>query len=210
MQVPDGRIGWVREDVIVEEETPKPFQVETEIRYYYFEEDHVFVFSHDYSTTGAMEIQIRLPIISEETQDAAAINAKINEEVTQYIRPIYDQLQKNNLPPSKISEIERLANMSINYEIYQYNDLFVLAVERWYGLAEAGGDYACNVYYYDGKNKKMISAEAYAALAGYTKEEIILAEHNNIEAYYQAETFEEVKFYIKNDGTLYATVDFSD
>ena len=43
----------------------------------------------------------------------------------------------------------------------------------------------------------------------FTKEDIILAENNN-PTYYQVDTFEQVKFYIKNDGTLHTTVDFSD
>ena len=210
VQLPDGRIGWVREDVIVAEGESKAFQVETDIRYYYLEEDYPFVFNDDYYVTGVFELQIRVPIVSKETQDAAAVNAKINEDITQYIRPLYDQFVKDDFSSIKKQGADQISNISINYEVYQYKDLFALVVDGWYGLAEAGGSYMCKVYYYDGKDKKMVDAKTYATLAGYTKEDIILAENNNPEAYYQAEAFEQVKFYIKNDGTLCATVEFSD
>ena len=113
------------------------------------------------------------------TPDADVLNAKINEDITQYIRPMYEKFMENDFSSVKKQGPDQISNILINYETYEYNNVFALVIEERYGFAEAGASYKCNVYYYDSKAKKMIDAETYAKLMGYTKEDIILAENND-------------------------------
>lgn len=203
--MPDGGSGWIREDVAVENGEAKPFAVETAIRYYHFDPDYNFS-TDRYDCFSPLTIQLRYPAVSKDTQGADIINEKINGDWAG-VTAIYDEFLGSDF---SLIDRGRYAYLSVDYEVHEYNSLFALVIEYRDAGPDWGGDYSCSVYYYDGKEQKMIDAETYANLAGYKKEDIILAQNNSPWSYYSADSFEDINFYIQYDGLLYADVDFSD
>ena len=206
--LPDGKTGWVREDVVKEVEVEaKQFSVETGIRYYHDDPDYVFT-RGSYKFTAPLTISIRFPAISKDTVGADSIADKIDEDFAWLKSDYADMFAHSDF--SGIDE-DHIAHYVIDYSVHQYQYLFALFIEYWVFGADWGGDYGGVVYYYDGKEHLPLDAEHYAKMAGFSKDDVVLSQNNNDPAdYYQADEFEQVLFYVDSGGELFTTVGYSD
>jgi hypothetical protein len=203
VELPAGGYGWAREDVVCIDGDPGEFKVNTEYRYWHYDENYDFSKrEHDYILFSPLEINLRIPRVSADVPDAASVNAEIDKIYGEQMEDTLRQLKQDDF---SFVDDYRVSRFIINYEVHRFKNLYALVVEFEAFGPDRGGEMAWDIYYYDAARQVGIDAKTYAESAGLS-EEFILSEGQKISEagmlYYYPETIKDLSYYIRNDGRL--------
>ena len=148
-------------------ETNKSSSVEVETAVSYHGEIGP-LYSSQLETEYYCDVDIDIPELSENVQGHKSINRDISWELSDF------ELLAEDLEAGDYATIENntLAVARAGYGVHEYNDTTALVIEYTWMQYATGGDPNYMLYYFDNKNGEWIDYEEYAALNGYTLEEV--------------------------------------
>ncbi|MDR1247242.1 MAG: hypothetical protein LBK57_09475 [Clostridiales Family XIII bacterium] len=142
-------------------------------------------------------ISIKIPVVSESTAHADAINSTTYSD---YYIDMIDQFKTGDfsvLYPGP----ERYAEYSIDYEVHTWNGAAALMINSTYFLENAGGGWNRTVWYYDCDTGNVMSARQYARKCG-VDEAAIIKQYNDNSAFDCINSVYEANFYIDETGDI--------
>lgn len=149
---------------------PAQFKVECKLSY----QDRIgpFYFEYDsFEGTGVeyyCDVDINIPELCEGVKGYKEINQEIEWTLSDY-EAIAEQSSEGDYT---VIESDRLAVVKVTYNVYEYNDTVAFVISHKVAPYATGNSPSYMMYYYDKKNEEWINHEEYAALNGYTLEEV--------------------------------------
>jgi len=159
-----------------------------------------------------IKVDINVPQVDASVSGAEEINQRI-AEFDPYMMLVAEELKAGNL--SVLVNGDLMGSLSMNYEVYSYQQAEALVVESKKYLFHAGGGNSFLMVYYDADSKKVITAGEYLEKCGITEESVLqrCAEENYAPSYpgdTVVKTIDDVIFAFDNAGTLMLYTELAD
>ncbi|MDD2621071.1 MAG: hypothetical protein PHC92_10435 [Syntrophomonadaceae bacterium] len=159
-----------------------------------------------------IKVDVNVPQVDASVPGAEEINQKI-ADFDPYMMLVVEGLNAGDL--SVLVNGDLLGSLTMDYDVYSYNQAEALVVESKKYLFHAGGGNSFLIVYYDSESKKIITAAEYLEKCGITQESLLerCAEENYAPSYpgdTVVKTIDDVKFAVDNSGTLMLYTELAD
>jgi len=157
-------------------------------------------------------VDIKVPQIAADVPDSDRINRMITD-FQPYMMRVADQLSRGNL--SVLSEADLVGFLSMDYQVFNYNNAAALVVEAQGYIFHGGGGNVYLIVYYDCDTGNTMTAREYLKKCGLTEESLLMKwAEESYEPLFPGNTVVksayDIKFAVNDSGELMLYQEMSD